>query len=181
MNVYKLSFSWPFRRQTLVSLLLAVAIILPGSIAFTPLLVRPAYADHDSTRVECPDPIAEGDTANVRVRKSGYIVKELYAYTYIGGYTADGSDFECYDHVKFTNESGSRSVYIPAITKEDDKPEPNETFSIGFWREKAWHGCVITIVDDDEPEIASVVITSRPVEGVFYRYGESIEISVTLE
>lgn len=128
MNANELSISWHFRRQTLVSLLLAVAITLPGSIAFSPLLVRPAFADHNNMHVECPDPITEGDTANVRVRRPGYIVDKIFAFTYILDGMADVADFQTYEGKKFTNSSDSQSVYIPAITKEDTNPEPNETF-----------------------------------------------------
>lgn len=43
------------------------------------------------------------------------------------------------------------------------------------------HGCVITIVDDDEPEIMSVEITSRPHRGLYCEFGESIDVTVALD
>ena len=180
MNVRMDRSAWFFMRRTLVSLFLAVAITLPATIPLSPLLVQPAYADHNSMYVVCPDPITEGDTAHMRVSRPGYRIEELFAFTYIVEPMANGSDYQTYDGVKFENKTGENSIYVPVITKEDSNPEPNETFSIGFWAESVWHGCVITIVDDDSPEIESVVITSSPVRGLFYRYGESIDVTVTL-
>lgn len=181
MNIRNFRSSLPRHKQIMVDILVALALALLALVLFGPMLARPAYASHNSMEVECPDPITEGDTANVRVKRDGDIVKRVFAFTYIGDHLADSSDFQTYEGEKFTNASGSRSVYIPAITKEDEIPEPNETFEIGYWDDGVWHGCVITIVDDDEPEIASVVITSRPVEGLYYKYGESIDVTVTLD
>ncbi len=75
----------------------------------------------------------------------------------------------------------SSSLWIPVITTEDSQPEHDETFSIGFFDDNVWHPCVITIADDDAPEVTSVELTSVPVDGDTYRDNESIDVTVTLD
>ena len=139
----------------------------------------PAYAEHNSTEVMCPGPILEGESAFMRVSRNGYVIEYVHAFTYNGDYSASGDDFVNYNGDRF--EDFLQAVFVPVVTTDDDRPEINETFAIGFWVERMWHGCVITIVDDDMPEITSVAITSKPVEGLFYRYGESIDVTVSLD
>ena len=155
--------------------------ILLGVVMVGPLPAHVAYADHNSMYVVCPSPIPEGNSDHMRVRRSGYRILSQTVFTYIGDHTADSSDFVYYDGIPIFNETDSRSLWVPVVTKEDSKAEHDETFTIGFWDGGAWHGCVITIEDDDAPEITEVAITSIPVEGDTYRTGESIDITVDLD
>ena len=60
-------------------------------------------------------------------------------------------------------------------------PEHDETFGIGFWDGDDLRGCVVTILDDDAPEITGVQIISEPVDGYAYRAGDSIDFTVDLD
>lgn len=155
------------KRRILISIALAILLALPPAISFSPLFVRPAHADHDGLWVACPDPIPEGDTAHMKYGYSGKKLEWLYAFTYMvnSPNAANESDFVTYDGVKFESKSGSTQVYVPAETKEDSIPEPNETFAIGHWDAEQFHGCLITIVDDDSPEIARVAFSRFPSRG----------------
>ena len=155
--------------------------IAMSALALTLLFSNnPAAADHDSTYVVCPDPILEGNSANMRVRKSGYDVQYLYAFTYqTKKNSADENDFEAYHGKKFTGTSDSNSLYVPVITKEDDRPEHNETFVVGYWDDDELHGCKIRIIDDDVPEVANIQITSKPVRNFTYFADDAIDVTVT--
>ncbi len=52
---------------------------------------------------------------------------------------------------------------------------------MGFWDGGVWHYCVVTIEDDDAPEILSVHISSSPVDRYAYRDADSIDIAVELD
>ena len=147
--------------------------------SFTLLASPAASADHESMYAVCPDPILEGNTANMRVRKPEHNVRWAYAFTYTDGYSADESDFEAYHGDKFTGTEDSNSLFIPAITKEDDRPEKNETFAIGIWHDQTWYGCEIRIIDDDVPEVANILITSMPTSSYYYLASDVIDVTVT--
>ena len=168
----------PIRRVVSAKAVSKVVVLLCALIMALASAV-PAYADHNSTEVMCPGPILEGKNAFMRVSRKGYKIEYVRAFTYHGDYSASGDDFVNYNGDRF--EEYLQAVFVPVVTLDDDRPEINETFTIGFWVEEMWHGCVITIVDDDMPEITSVAITSKPVEGLFYRYGESIDVTVSLD
>ena len=157
------------------------ATLFMGLIVMMYLVItaRPASADHDSLHVVCPDPILEGNTANMRVQKPGYDIQSVYAFTYNGGFTAEIDDFEIYHGKKFTGTSDNHSVYVPVVTKEDDRPEHNETFSVGFWDDQIWHGCDIRIIDDDVPEVADIQVTSMPTLSYYYLASDVIDVTVT--
>ena len=57
----------------------------------------------------------------------------------------------------------------------------DETFAIGFWDGGVWHHCVVTIEDDDAPEIISVGMASKPVVFPSYRAGDAIDIAVDFD
>ncbi len=144
----------------------AACFTLVASLAFASfsILAPPvASAEHDSMYAVCPDPILEGNSAQMRVRKPGYDVRTVYAFTYPSGNSADDYDYEAYHGKKISGSEDSNSLYIPVSIKEDDEPEKNETFHIGFWEEQTWHGCEIKIIDDVVPEVANIKITSKPV------------------
>ena len=148
-------------------------------MSFLALSSRPAFADHDEAREDCPDPITEGDSARMRVHMPGHDVERLYAFTTHRYYPADGDDFVQYHGVKMTSGSDSHSVRIPVITIEDDRPEKTETFAVGYWDDSVWHACEITIIDDDVPEVVNIQITSKPVMDSTYRANEAIDVTVT--
>ena len=167
-----------FRRQlgrmAAICMASVAVIFLLCAIALTPVRQRPAYAVHNDWYTVCPSPIVEGETGKMRIRLEGYGGLSVTISTYYDGYTADPSDFVVYDGVLMTGAANSQSVWVPVITKEDSHPERNEIFTIGYWDDRIWHGCVIMIMDDDYPEITDVEIGSRPVNGTTYRAGESI-------
>lgn len=182
MNFRSDGCTWLLKRRILIPIALAFLIALPAMTAFSPLFVRPAHADHDGLWVDCPGPIPEGNTATMRYGYTGRKLEWVYAFSYIVNHAnaANESDFAPFDGAKFKSKSGSTQVYVPVETNEDTFPEPNEVFAVGHWDAEQFHGCLITIVDDDMPEIARVEITSKPVTGLFYRYGESIDVTITL-
>ena len=156
-----------------VAMLLAtVALLLPTSTV---------SADHDSMYVVCPDPIREGNTGQMTVRKPGHRVLYQTVFTYNGDYTAGANDFKEYHGIRMESDSDENSLWIPAVTTEDTLAEHDETFSIGFWDGGAWHGCVVTIEDDDTPEITVVEISSTPVDHYAYRAGDAIDVTVNLD
>lgn len=151
--------------------LLAIGLVLSG----------PVRADHNELYVVCPEPISEGETDHMQVTYPGYRGIGVTVFTYQGSYTADGSDFVSYNRVKMKGDSDSDTLWIPAITVEDSRSEHDETFALGFWVSAMWHGCVVTIDDDDTPRITGVDIASEPAEGDTYRAGESIDLTLTLD
>ena len=156
--------------------LLALVIMIPVSSS-------PAYADHNSMYAVCPDPILEGNTGQMGIRRSGYKIKSATFFTDHHYYTADSDDYEEYHGVKIESSSsgGDSTLWAPIVTKEDSAPEHDETFVMGFWDGGVWHQCVIEIEDDDAPEIMVVDISSKPVNTMFYRASESIDITVDLD
>ena len=173
-------FSWRracFKRPASV----AILVVLLGVPAVGLWSAPFAYADHNSMYIVCPPPISEGESDHMQVRRPGYKMISVTVFTYQGGYTADGSDYVSYERTPLVNQTDSTSLWVPVLTKEDSKTEHDETFAIGFWDGGLWHGCVITIEDDDTPQITDLEITSMPVNGVTYRTGESIDITVDLD
>lgn len=159
---------------------LAAAVVLT-LLAIGLVLAGPVRADHNELYVVCPEPISEGETDHMQVTYPGYRGIGVTVFTYQGSYTADGSDFVSYNRVKMKGDSDSDTLWIPAITVEDSRSEHDETFALGFWVSAMWHGCVVTIDDDDTPRITSVDIASDPAEGDTYRPGESVDITLTLD
>ena len=99
-----------------------------------------------------------------------------------GRYTANYNDFTWYEGTRFVREDPTQStLWIPIETKEDTRIEHDETFPIGFFSLGQWYGCVVTIVDDDQPRIIGVDFVSSPTDGVAYRAGEAIDIAVRLD
>ena len=157
---------------------LSLIAIAAHSFLFTP---KPVRADHNSLYVVCPDPVSEDNTTRMRVRRPGYKVVYAVIFTQHGEYTASPDDFEEYHGFKVESGSGENSLSVPIVTKEDTRPEHDETFAIGFMSDGVWHQCVITIEDDDAPAVTGVDISTRPVDGYAYRAGESIDITVDLD
>ena len=151
--------------------------------AVTLVFSSPASADHNSMYAVCPDPIPEGNSSQMGVRRSGYKIKSAYFFTDHAYYTADSDDYEEYHGVKIESESsgGDTTLWAPIVTKEDALPEHDETFVMGFWDGGRWHGCLITIEDDDAPEVIGVSISSSPVDRYAYRARESIDVAVDLD
>ena len=171
---------WSSVRHSFLLVAMAMAIAFPALMLVNPLLALPAHASDNDKEVICPPPISEGETAHLQVRWQGHYSFRVAAFTLQDPESAGSEDFRTYDGVWMESAALSSTVQIPAVTKEDATPEPNETFSLGFYEDGQWHGCVITIVDDDMPEITNVAITSRPGEGLFYRYQENIDVTITL-
>lgn len=144
------------------------------------LAPRPALADHNSIYAVCPDPVPEGDAARMGIRRPGHKVIKAFAFTVHHNHTADSSDYTVYHADKFEQSEGS-TLWFPVRTTADDIPEHDETFEIGFWDGGVWHSCVVTIVDDDEPEIVNVEITTSPSDRSAYRAGENIDVAVTFD
>ena len=85
---------------------------------------------------------------------------------------------------------------FPVTAKQDSEPERNETFSVGFWQDDRWHGCTITIIDDDSPWVTDVenllqadrggtaAAVAGPISrttGIRTRAGESIDVTVSFD
>ena len=154
-----------------VLLVLAVALISS----------QPAYADHNSTTVICPDPIVEGNSGQIGIRRSGFKIKKAFFFTDHRYHTADSSDYVEYHGLKVESGSGEKTLWAPVVTREDTFPEHDETFAIGFWDGGVWHHGVVTILDDDVPSIIDVNIASQPVDGYAYRAGDAIYVAVDLD
>ena len=157
-----------------------IAIVLAAT---TVAIVSPitAYADHNSIYPVCPDPILEGNTGQIGVRKSGHKIVEVTFYTIHEDYTAEPDDFQEYHGFTVEKKGGKKTLWGPIVTNEDTLPEHDETFVIGFWDGDAFQGCVVTILDDDAPEITGAQIISEPVDGYAYRAGDGIDFTVDLD
>ena len=142
---------------------------------------KPARADHSSLYLVCPDPVSEGNTTWMRVRRPGYKIEYAIFFTHHGNYSASPDDFEEYHGLKVESKSGENSLSVPIVTKEDTRPEHDETFAIGFKNDGVWHQCVITIADDDAPAVTGVEISTEPVDGYAYRAGEGIDVTVDFD
>ena len=151
--------------------LFALAIAIPISSS-------PVYADHDSMYVECPEAIPEGEWGWMRFRKPGYKLNYVTVFTYNGSYTASGNDYYEYHGERLESRTGENSIWVPVGALEDTNAEHDETFAIGGWYEGLWHGCVVTIEDDDAPAITGVEISSTPRYSHAYRAGEDIDVTV---
>ena len=139
-----------------------------------------ALADHDATYVICPDPVFEGSSAQMGVRRSGFGVQAVTVFTDHSHGTAGAGDYTEYHGVRLEQSEGA-TLQVPIETTEDTQPEHDETFAVGFWDEGVWHGCTVTIVDDDEPTITGVAFGSSPADGWAYRSGEAIDVVVSVD
>ena len=172
---------WLLSRMTILTIGSASLVALLAMVIVTPIAPRRAYADHDSMYLVCPDPIREGDSGQMSIKKPGYRIVYATIFTHQGAYSAGPEDFEEYHGVKFETDSGENTLRVPIITKEDSAPEHDETFAIGFSNEGVWHQCMVTIEDDDAPEVTQVEILSQPADGYAYRAGESIDVMVSMD
>ena len=157
----------------------AIAVLATAAIVLES--PQPAYADHDDVYAVCPGPIEEGDTGQIGVRKRGHKVERATFFTQHTYYTAGPEDFEEYHGFTVEVKGGRTTLYAPVVTTEDTLPEHDETFAVGFWHDGEVPGCVVTILDDDAPEIIGVRIISKPVDGYAYRAGQSIDIALDLD
>ena len=149
--------------------------------AATPVVApRTARADHNGFYVVCPDPVPEGNSARMGIRRSGYEVLGAVAFTDHLHYTAESDDYTEYHGVKFKQSEGT-TLWFPIETTEDTRPERDETFAIGFWDSGLWHHCVVTIVDDDMPRIIGVNLVSSPIDGWANRAGDAIDVAVRFD
>ena len=158
-----------------------IALVVVATLALGPPPV--AHAHHNSMYSVCPDPILEGNTGQMGIRRSGYTIKKATFFTNHLYHTADSSDYEPYHGVTIESNSseGDTTLWALIVTKEDSLPERDETFAMGYWDGGVWHHCVVTIADDDAPQILNVDIISEPVDRRAYRAGESIDIAVDLD
>ncbi len=159
---------------------MAGVFVLLSAIAIPVAAPRAARADHNSMYLVCPDPVPEGNSTRMGIRRSGYKILEATAFTDDLFYTADSDDYTEYHGVKFSQSEG-RTLWFPIETTEDTRPEPDETFAIGFWDDNVWHYCVVTIADDDMPKILSVDLASSPLDRWAYRAGDAIDVMVLLD
>ena len=170
----------PPTRRAAICICIASVIALLTTVAIPLLVPSLAYADHTSLYAVCPDPIPEGNSARMGIRRSGYKVEMVIAFTDSGNYTAESNDFTEYHGVKFEQSEG-KTLWVPIHTTEDTRPERDETFFIGFWNNNAWHGCLVTIEDDDMPNIISVDLASDPIDKWAYRARDAIDVVVTFD
>lgn len=139
-----------------------------------------ARADHDDLYVICPDPVEEGNSTRMGVRRSGFEVRPVTVFTDSSNGTAGSDDYTGYDGASF-GQAGAQTVWIPISTTEDTRPEHDETFEVGFWVAGVWHGCVVSIADDDQPRVSGVDFASRPDDRWAYRAGDAIDVVVMLD
>ena len=174
-------FEWPLIGPIAAYMAAPVLFALLALIIAIPVSFRPVYADHALMRVVCPSPVWEGGTGQMRIETPGRKNVAVSVFTFTDGYTASSNDFKEYDGVRMESESDESSIRVPVVTKEDTEAEHDETFSVGFRDGGEWHGCVVTIEDDDRPEITGVEINSSPNDGSSYRDGEAIEVKVNTD
>ena len=154
-----------------------VAVLVLLSVAVVSV-VEPSRAHAGHVDLTCPDPVTEGDTAQMGVRTAGWL-RGPKVFTFRIGHTASSDDFTPYYGTRF--EPGDPTLWIPIETTEDARPEHDETFSIGFFSHGMLHECVVTLVDDDRPRIIGVDFASSPADGVAYRAGDAIDVAVRLD
>ena len=171
-------FRWRWSRQTGKSSTAGTLAILPMVMLLALTFGPPALAGHDEMYVVCPASLQEGHSAFMQVRDPGSTSVSVSVFT---DHSADSSDFVPYGGETLRSDSGTDTVQVPVTTKEDYQPEYDENFSIGFRVDGTWHGCVVTILDDNTPEVTSVEITSTPAVGNAYIAGESITVAVTFD
>ena len=170
-------------RLASIAMTAAAAVAMMVVTALALISPRPVHADHNGMYAVCPDPILEGNSGQMGIRRSGYKIESATFFTDHRYYTADSDDYEEYHGVTIESDSegGDTTLWAPIVTKEDTLPEHDETFAMGFWDGGVWHECVVTIEDDDAPEIVNVSIGSYPVDGYAYRAGDSIDVTVNLD
>lgn len=160
---------------------LAVALV-PFAVVLAAILAAPQVnADHNDLETICPAPIVEGENGEFKVRWRGNTGIGVTVFTYHGSHTASANDFIGYDRVYMKGSSDSDTLSVPVETREDSAAEYDETFKIGFWVSGLWHGCVVTIEDDDSPVVQRVQLTSSPTVGDTYRTHEVIEFTLTFD
>lgn len=160
---------------------LCSAFVLIGVVLASFAIVPRVGADHNDLETICPAPIVEGEDGEFKVRWRGRTGIGVTIFTYHGSHTASSDDFVGYDRVYMRGDSDSDTLSVPVETKEDSAAEYDETFKIGFWVSGLWHGCVVTIEDDDSPVVQRLQVTSSPAEGDTYRTHETIEITMTFD
>ena len=168
-------------RPVLLPLAMALVVVIVAMVAVAAISPNQAYADHGSPHAICPDPILEGNTGQIGVRLSGHKVESATFYTQHENFSAGPDDFQEYYGCKVEKKGGRKTLWAPIVTNEDTVSEHDETFGIGFWDGDDLRGCVVTILDDDAPEITGVQIISEPVDGYAYRAGDSIDFTVDLD
>ena len=174
-------FRWRWGRPTGKSSAAGALTILPLVMLLALTSAPPALADHSEMYVVCPASIREGHTAFMQIRDPGARSVSVSVSTDHRAYTADGDDYIPYEGETITSDPDEDTVRVPVETREDYSPEYDENFSIGFEVDRTWHGCVVTILDDDTPEVTSVEITSTPAVGNAYIAGENITVAVTFD
>ena len=155
----------------------SVAVLAVLSVAAVSV-VEPSRARADHIDLTCPDPVTEGDTAQMGVRTAGWM-RGPTVYTFLIDHTASPDDFTPYYGTRF--EPADETLWIPIETTEDARPEHDETLSVGFFSGWSLHECVVTIVDDDRPRIIGVDFASSPADGVAYRSGDAVDVAVRLD
>ena len=158
----------------------AGVLALLSAAAIPAVMPSTARADHNGMYAVCPDPIAEGNSARMGIRRSGYKVLLAAAFTDHRYYTAESDDYTEYHGERFEQSEG-KTLWFPIETTEDTRPEHDETFAIGFWDGGVWHSCVVTILDDDAPRIVGVDLISSPVDGWAHHAGDAIDVVVRLD
>ena len=183
MRIRRPNSRFSLTRLASLAMTATAAVVMTVVTALALISPRPAHADHDSLYVICPDPILEGNTGQMGIRRSGYKIKSATFFTDHRYHTADSDDYEEYHGFKIESGSGGgdTTLWGPIVTKEDSLPEHDETFAMGFWDGGVWHQCVVTIEDDDAPEITHVEIASTPVDLYAYRAGEAIDVTVNMD
>ena len=147
--------------------------------AATVSVVEPSRAHAaQGYEVICPDPVMEGDTAEMQVLSTNWF-RGPRVYTFTRNHTASLNDFTPWFGRRGTPDG--RTLRIPIETTEDARPEHDETFSIGFFSGWRLVECVVVIVDDDRPRIIGVDFASSPAGSVAYRAGDAIDVAVRLD
>ena len=99
----------------------AIGLAVAGALALLSVVALPvprtARADHNSMYVICPDPIEEGNSARMGIRRSGYKVEAATAFTDHRYYTAESDDYTEYHGDRFEQSEG-RTLWIPIETKQ---------------------------------------------------------------
>ncbi len=151
-------------------------------ITVAPVLAAAAYTDQGDIEPNCPPPVWEGYSGFFHAYWPGSSSLTIPISTFNGAFfTASTADFVAFDQTTLSGDPDSDILRIPLITKQDSLPEHDETFGVGFQVDGEWYGCVITILDDDAPEVTRVQVASTPVRFNAYRAGESIDVTVTFD
>ena len=181
MQAKKRYFRRRFGITNTFSLTASAAVVMLAVMAVAFAASGTVQADHDVVYAICPEPIQEGNSGQIGVRRSGHKIKSAIFFTVHRYHTADANDFVEYHGLKVESSNRASTLWAPVVTKEDTLPEHDENFTIGFWDHGVWHHCIVTIEDDDAPEIISVSIASKPVDQYAYRAGDVIDIAVDFD